>query len=394
MAAVSAPDPPARVAVVGAGLAGWRTVVELRAAGYAGEVALLGAEPLPPYDRPPLSKAVLSTPAGVPPPDTTLDADWAALGVVPRLGVAATGLVGTRVLTDVGDVGADAVVVATGAEPIRLPGDPRQRVLRTRADALGLRAALVPGRRVVVVGAGWIGAEVATAAAGRRCRVLVLEAGAAPLGGALPAEVGRLTLPWYAAAGIEVRLHTAVEAVEPGGVVVAGERVAADVVVVAVGVRPATAWCGPLVVGTDLRVEGRPGVWAVGDAALRRSVRYARVVRGEHWDDALHAPEVLARNLVGGGAEAYDPVPYVWSDQLGRTLQWCGVAHGLLVLRGRPSEPAFSCAWLGADGALAGLLAVGRPRDLLQGRRLAAARTPLDPARVADPGVALRDAAR
>lgn len=407
--------PPDRVVVVGAGLAGLRTVQELRSRGYAGELVLVGAERHRPYDRPPLSKAVL---AEDPPPDPTLEADWDALAVDLRLGTAATGLAPAAtglapgghayaVRTTGGEIRADAVVLATGALPRTVPAEPGDGVvtLRTREDAARLRDALHPGARVVLVGAGWIGAEVATAAARRGCAVSVLEAGPQPLSGALPAWVGALTAPWYAATGIDLRTGTGVTAVEAGGVRLDdGTRLPADTVVVGIGVRPASGWLagcgvplgtgphlGAVLVGPDLAVAGAPGLWAVGDVAARWSPRYGARVRGEHWDDAFHAPEVVAENLLGGAA-TYDPVPYVWSEQHGRMVQWAGRATGEPVRRGDPAGAGWSVCWVDR-GRLTAVLAVDRPRDLVQGRRLAARGTPVDPVRLADARVAVRDAA-
>ena len=173
-----------RVLVVGAGLAGLQTAVALREQGYAGALTLLGAEPVPPYDRPPLSKALLAGEVD----DTTLDADWDGLDVTRLLGRRATGLPAERRARDRrGRARYDGLVVATGASPVRLPGADTALSLRTREDALALRTRLRPGARLVIVGAGWIGAEVATAAVRAGVRVTVVEAMPAPLASALPA---------------------------------------------------------------------------------------------------------------------------------------------------------------------------------------------------------------
>jgi 3-phenylpropionate/trans-cinnamate dioxygenase ferredoxin reductase component len=388
---------PAKVVVVGAGLAGLRTVEELRAGGYAGSVTLLGAEARPPYDRPPLSKRVMSGQLD----DTGLRPDMKSLAVDMRLAETAVEL-GDRVLrTDAGEYEWDALVLATGATPVRLPGEGAQRVLRTANDALALRALLDPGRRLVIVGAGWIGAELATAAAGRGCQVTVLEAADAPLAAAVSAEVGMITAPWYAAAGVELRLGTSVAEIGHGGVSLAdGGWLPADVVVTAVGVRPAVSWLGGSGVRLDngVAVDGQlrttvPGVFAAGDCAAFWSRRYQRQLRFEHWDVALHAPEVAAANILGGSAE-YDPVPYFWSEQFGRMVQYVGW-HGAaerLIWRGRPTGERWAACWLRADRLVAALT-IGSPRDLLQARRLIDSGVPVDADMLADQGISVRESA-
>ena len=385
-----------RVVVAGAGLAGLRTAEELRARGFAGPVTLIGGESWPPYDRPPLSKKVLTEPDL----DPSLKADFAALDVDFRPDEAATGL-GDALVTNRGTYPFDHLVLATGARPVALPGEGRQRFLRTYDDALALRDLLRPGLRLVIVGAGWIGAELATAAVAHGSQVTVVEAGPTPLAAAIGAPVGAQTARWYAAAGVDLRVVTAVEAVQPGGLALAGgEQLAADEIVTAVGVRPATGWLE----GSGVRLENgvavdaglrtsRPGVFAAGDCAAFESRRFGRRLRFEHWDVALHAPEVVAANVLGGD-EAYDPVPYFWSEQFGRMLQYVGY-HGdaeSLLWRGDPAEPTWAACWLAA-GRLVAMLTVDRPRDMLQARRLIASADPVDVARLTDPAVPVKAAA-
>ncbi len=381
------------VVVVGAGLAGLRTVEALRGRGFDGRITLMGEERHRPYDRPPLSKAVLKGDADTSFVDTDLD----ALEVDFWPGVSAKSLRAGVVETTEGELGYDGLVIATGAEPIRLPGDGLQHVLRTLDDAHELRAVLVPGARVAIIGAGWIGAEVATAARRAGCEVTVIESAPAPLTTAVGAEIGARTVPWYD--GIDLRLGAMVDAVDEGGVrLVGGEFVEAHVVVTGIGVRPAVGWLADadidlhngVVTDEHLRAS-LPGTVAVGDCAAWWSRRWGTRLRVEHWDTALNAPDVAAATLLGEEA-VYDPVPYFWSEQFGHMIQYAGhhPAGERLVHRGEP-EGKWSAVWLTADDTLAAVLAVDRPRDLVQGRRIIDASHRLDAERLVDPQVPLRD---
>jgi len=385
-----------RIVVAGAGLAGLRTVTELRSRGFTGPITLVGAEARPPYDRPPLSKKVLTDPAL----DPSLRADFGALDVDFRPAETATSLKDAALVTERGSYPFDHLVLATGALPVALPGTGRQRFLRTYDDALALRDLLKPGMRLAIVGAGWIGAELATAAAGHGCEVTVVEAGPAPLAAAIGAQVGERTVPWYAEADVTLQTGVAVASVEPGGLALAGGGwIAADEIVTAVGVRPATRWLedsgllleNGVAVDAGLRAS-RPGVYGVGDCAAFESLRFGRRLRFEHWDVALHAPEVVAANVLGEDA-VYDPVPYFWSEQFGRMVQYQGY-HGdaeRLLWRGDPEAPTWAACWLTA-GRLVAILTVNRPRDLQQGRRVIASADPVDAERLADPAIPVKDA--
>jgi len=401
--------PPARrVVVVGAGMAGVQSAVALREQGFTGSVTLIGAEPHQPYDRPPLSKAVLLGKSE----GSAFDVDFEALGIELRLGCEVLGLrPGEHELdTEAGPVPYDVLVLATGAEPIRLPGTegvPGVHLLRTLDDAERLRPVLARQHDIVVVGAGWIGAEFATAAREAGCAVTVVEAADRPLSGALPAEVAAPMAAWYADAGVELRTHARVERVEPGAVVLDdGSRLPAGAVVVGIGARPATAWLAgsgielgthqEAVADAHLRTSA-PDVYAVGDCASFPSGRYGERLLVHHWDNALQGPRTVAENIVGEATGAppavYDPVPYFWSEQFGRFVQYAG-HHALAdttLWRGDPTGPAWSVCWL-REGRLVSLLAVGRPRDLAQGRRLIEAGTPMDAERIGDPARPLKTA--
>ncbi|MET7700163.1 FAD-dependent oxidoreductase [Streptomyces sp. NPDC005485] len=394
-----------RVVVVGAGMAGVQTAVALREQGFTGSVTLIGAEPHQPYDRPPLSKAVLLGKAE----GSAFDVDFEALGIELQLGREVVGVrpVDHELDTVTGPVPYDVLVVATGAEPIQLPGAegvPGVHLLRTLDDAERLRPVLAQQHDIVVVGAGWIGAEFATAAREAGCAVTVVEAADRPLAGALPAEVAAPMAAWYADSGAELRTHARVERIEAGAVVLDdGSRVPAGAVVVGIGARPATAWLTgsgielgahrEIVADDHLRTSVQD-IYAVGDCASFPSGRYEGRLLVHHWDNALQGPRTVAANIIGESPTAYDPVPYFWSEQFGRFVQYVGhhEAADTTVWRGDPSAPAWTVCWL-RDGRLVALLAVGRPRDLAQGRRLIEAGTPMDPELLPDPSRPLKAAA-
>ncbi|MCG5212341.1 FAD-dependent oxidoreductase [Streptosporangium sp. KLBMP 9127] len=383
------------VVVVGAGLAGVRSAEALRAHGFDGRITLIGEERHRPYDRPPLSKAVLSGELD----STYVDSDLAAMKVTLRSGVAAKGLREGVVETTEGELPYDGLVIATGATPIRLRGEGRQHVLRTIDDALELRTQFTRAPRVAVVGAGWIGAEVATAARKAGCAVTVVEAAGAPLSAALGDDVGAYTVPWYEQAGIELRLSTLVATVDHGGLTLAGgSTVEADVVVTGIGVRPSVGWLAGSGIELDNGVvtDGHlrtslPGVVAVGDCAAWWSRRFSRRLRVEHWDTALGAPDVAAASLLGEPT-VYDPVPYFWSEQFGRMVQYAGHHEGARrVHRGDPAGAKWAICWLTPDDRLTAILTVDRPRDLVQGRRLVESGQRFDVQRLVDPAITLRD---
>ncbi|MGP4042689.1 NAD(P)/FAD-dependent oxidoreductase [Streptomyces sp. 2A115] len=392
------------VVIVGAGMAGVQTAVALRDQGFTGTVTLIGAEPHQPYDRPPLSKAVLLGKAE----GSAFDVDFEALAVELRLGLEVTGLRPSRheLDTAAGPVPYDVLVLATGAEPIQLPGAqgiPGVHLLRTLDDAERLRPVLARQHDIVVVGAGWIGAEFATAAREAGCAVTVVEAADRPLVGALPAEVAAPMAAWYADSGASLRTHARVERVEPGAVVLDdGSRVAAGAVVVGIGARPATAWLTGSgielgahreVVADDHLRTSVPDVYAVGDCASFPSARYGERLLVHHWDNALQGPRTVAANIVGETPAAYDPVPYFWSEQFGRFVQYAGhhASADTTVWRGDPAGPSWSVCWLREDRLVA-VLTVGRPRDLAQGRRLIESGTRMNPELLSDPSRPLKGA--
>lgn len=379
------------IVVVGGSLAGLRAAEELRRAGFDGTLTVVGDEPHRPYDRPPLSKQVLAGSwdpgeriALTVPAEGGLDGlavDW-------RLGVRATGLdVGTRrlALSDGGALGFDGLVIATGATPRTLPtgGLDGIHTLRTLDDCLAIRAALdATPQRVVVVGAGFIGAEVAATCRERGLDVTLVEALDVPLAAAVGASVGGLTADIHRDHGVEVRLGVGVDRFAGGTRVervhlVDGHEIEADLVVVGVGVVPNTGWLD----GSGLELDNgvlcdatclaAPGIVAAGDVARWPSPRFGRALRVEHWDNAIAMGEHAAQRLLGD-TPAYDPVPWFWSDQYDRKLQLAGVAAGadeMQVVDGSLAERRFAALYRRGD-RLVGVLAMNRPRQVVTYRPL------------------------
>ncbi|GEL94544.1 NAD(P)/FAD-dependent oxidoreductase [Cellulomonas composti] len=389
------PDPRS-VLVVGAGLAATQTAAALREQGFDGRLTVLGAEGVAPYDRPPLSKHLLDRPA----PEWLSDeigVDLSSLADETAYDEPARTLVvhdeGATVTTDRRELTVDVVVVATGARAVRPAGWDHALTLHTAADAAALRSRLVPGARLVVIGAGWIGGEVAGVAAAAGLDVTVVEAAPAPLAGPLGARIGALAARWYDEAGVRLVLGAQVAGVSADAVTLAdGRRVPADVVLAAVGARPATAWVadalprerdGSLRTDESFAVLGPDGplphVRAVGDVALRRSARHGWVPGG-HWDGALHGPAEFAADLLRPGDRSPgDRAPYVFSTMLGHSLTLFGLPapdDEPLVL-GDPAGPeGWSARWYrpGTDTVTAALT-VDRPREVSSLRRLFAAPT-------------------
>lgn len=326
---------PEHVLVVGAGLGGLRTAEQLRAAGHQGRISLIGAESHAPYDRPPLSKQVL-TGDWEPGRATLRDAAGLdELGVRSHLGLSAVALRPGDgsfevELSDGSALHGDVVVVATGVTARTLPGQPSGvRTLRTLDDAVALRAVLERASSLLVVGGGFIGAEVASAAVGRGIAVTVLEAAALPAERAL-GPLAALAARLITDAGVDLRTGTALAGFVDGGVVLAdGTELTADAVLVGVGGAPQLGWlhgtgldltdgiaCGP-----SGRAHGLPGVWAVGDVARWGGHRT------EHWTSAGDQAAAVAHDILGADAPPAT-VPYFWSDQFGLKIQLIGRPEG------------------------------------------------------------------
>lgn len=393
-----------RVVIVGASLAGLRAAETLRQQEFDGSIVVVSDESEVPYDRPPLSKKVLS---GEWEPDRirlrkpeileSLNVDWV-------LGDAATDLDATSKVVRLRsgrELSYDGLVIATGGVLRRLPGQPNWagvHGLRTLADSLALRDELVSGRRVVVIGAGFIGLEVAATARTRGCEVTVLEGAPAPLIRGLGAEMGRLVTRIHEQNGVSVRCGVKVDGFvegEPGtvagirltdGEVVPADVVPADVVVVGVGVSPATEWLQSS--GLELRdgvvcdenLRAAPGVYAAGDVARWPNRLLGREVRVEHWTNASEQGAMAARNLLaesrGEAGTPYESVPFFWSDQYTSRIQFLGRAEGdetVEIVAGSPEENSFVALYHRGDEFRA-VLGVSRPKQTMPFGKLLAER--------------------
>ncbi|WP_026123787.1 NAD(P)/FAD-dependent oxidoreductase [Nocardiopsis chromatogenes] len=387
------------VVIAGAGMAGLHAAESLREAGFEGRITLVGAEDERPYSRPPLSKEVLTgvgDSAGVALRD---DAAFDALGLDLRLGRAAARLLpGERAveLDDGARVQGDGVIVATGARA-RRPGTDLAgvHVLRTLADAEALRADLGRYDRVAVVGAGFVGAEVAASARALGREVVLVEAAPTPLTRAIDPRVGRVLTDLHRDNGVDVRLGTGVSGYEGAGGRVErvrladGSAVEAPLVVCGLGVDLNTEWLegsGVALAGGAGGVEcdalGRtsvPNVYAAGDLANFPHPRYGGRMRLEHWTNAGEQAGVAARNLLAGegAAEEYTPVPYFWSDQYKRKIQLLGQAapaDTVEFVHGSPEDRKF-VAFFGREGLLIGVLGLKSTPKTMRYRPLLAERT-------------------
>tara|TARA_B100001105_G_scaffold86779_1_gene68825 strand:+ start:1675 stop:2880 length:1206 start_codon:yes stop_codon:yes gene_type:complete len=379
------------VSIVGASLAGYWAAETLRRDGFEGRISLIGDEPHAPYDRPPLSKKFLAGDLDDDRLPLTTAEKLADLGLEMRLGCRATGLdVATRTL-EVDGVAEpyDGLLIATGARCRNLPGTvglAGVHTLRTRDDAEAIRDALANGaRRVVVVGAGFIGAEVASTAIGRGAEVTMVEALEAPFGRVLGVEMGAVMADVHRRHGVDLRTGVGVDEVL-GDDRLAGVRLAdgatleADLLVVGIGVVPNTDWLE----GSGLTLDdgvvcdetclAAPDVAAAGDVARWANPRYGEVMRVEHWDNAVQQGVHAARRLLQSDEEAtpYAPVPWFWTDQYDRKVQLAGRPHTddeVRVVAGSTAEHRFA-AFYGRDGRFTAALGMNRPRQVMQSKGL------------------------
>jgi NADPH-dependent 2,4-dienoyl-CoA reductase/sulfur reductase-like enzyme len=378
----------ATVAVVGASLAGLSAARALRQHSYDGRIVVIGDELHAPYDRPPLSKDFLAGTATLDdialgsPDDDDLALEW-------RLNTTAVGLdhvTRSVLLGDGSEIRADGVVLATGARARRLPGSEGLdgvHVLRSLDDAVALREDLVAAQRLVVIGAGFIGAEVASTARTLGLEVTVVETQPVPLAGPLGVDMGAVCAELHADHGTRLLVGTGVaglvgtsrvEAVELAD----GTRLPADVVVVGIGAAPNIEWLADsgVALGNGVLTDARgasniPGVVAVGDCAAAWSPTAERHVRIEHWTNALEQPATAVATLLGAAEPAPTPVPYFWSDQYGARIQFAGSRREgdvARVVEGSCADRSFLVVYE-RDGQPVAVLGMNQPRLFTRWRR-------------------------
>ena len=374
--------------IVGASLAGGRGAEALRESRFDGPIVLIGAEPDRPYERPPLSKAYLRREM----PEAELylrpQSYYEDQNIELRLGIRATSLDPTAriVVLDTGErLPFEKLLIATGCEVRRLsiPGAdlPGVRYLRTRAEAAALASGFEKAQRIAVVGAGFIGLEVAASARALGKEVTVLAAGHVPLARALGTGMGEVCAAIHRDHGVDLRLSSRVSEFRGAGgveevVLADGTTIPCDLVVIGAGVAPAIQWLQ----GSALALENgvlvneysetnRPGIYAAGDIANAWSPLFGERLRVEHYENAQNHG-IAAGRVMAGIRESYAPVPYFWSDQYQHTLQYIGHTRGdeEIVVRGDIAGRSFTAFYV-HDGRLRAAFAIGRPRDVMAARR-------------------------
>jgi 3-phenylpropionate/trans-cinnamate dioxygenase ferredoxin reductase component len=395
--------------IVGANLAGGTAAITLREEGFDGEIVLIGAEPHPPYERPPLSKEYLQ---GKKPFEESLLKPltfYAEHTIQARLGVRATRVDPRQQVVELEDgdrVRYDKVLVATGVRNrrFRLPGMELEGIydLRTVADADLIRAESVQGRRAVLVGMGFIGSEVAASLRHHGVEVTVIESFKTPLYRVLGEEVGRAFETLHREHGVQMFFEETVTALEGKRhvqcvVTSSGRRLDCDFVVVGMGVEPVT----DILTNTDVQMENGivvdeycqtnvEGIYAAGDVANHYHPHFGRLVRVEHWQNAIHQGRAAARSMLGK-REPYSDVHWFWSDQYDCNVQYAGFHTGWdeLVVRGNLEERNAVVFYM-QERRIAASVAFNRGRDLQRAMSLIRARVEVEPAILRDEGVDMR----
>jgi NADPH-dependent 2,4-dienoyl-CoA reductase/sulfur reductase-like enzyme len=384
------------VIVVGTGAAGLATVTGLRGTGFQGRLSWIGAEATLPYDRPPLSKEVLT---GARSPDQIRLCTWDTVGELDvdlRLGTTVTGVdaSGRKIMLSDGNLlPFGSLVAATGVTPRTLPGSEAVagvHTVRTLDDTMALRAELGPGRRLVVIGGGFLGTEVAAAARALGTDVVLLDPGAVPLCAAIGADVGTMVADLHREHGVQVRTGPGAAVVRvraPGGTLdgvtlADGTTIAADVALAAIGSVPVTGWlaetgvdCAGGLLCDEFCETAVPGVYAAGDVSSWYHIGFGTQVRLEHRANAAEQGLYVARRILGHTVEPFMPVPYFWSDQYDLKIQAYGLLRGhdeVRVVDGAIADREFVALYR-RGSRLAGVLGVRRGRQLRQWRAKVAA---------------------
>ena len=395
--------------VIGAGQAGGWAAKTLRDEGYAGTVTVIGEEPYPPYERPPLSKEVL---LGEKPAESSYlwpDGSFGEWDVDLRTGVEATAIDRTRktvALAGGGTIAYDKLLIATGGRVRRLPlpGAELEGVhyLRGIDDSAAIRADLGEGARLVVIGGGWIGLEVAAAARTLGAEVTVVEALDMLCARALAPDMAAYLLEVHRGRGVDVRLGTTIETLAGNGRVsgarlAGGEVLAATAVVIGIGIVPNVelADAAGLEVENGIRVDAScrssdPDIFAAGDVTNHPNDLLGRNIRLESWENAQNQG-IAAGKAMLGGETPYCEIPWFWSDQYDVNIQLVGLPAGFdeTVVRGEREAGQFVEFYM-KGGRIDGAAAINNPRDIRLAKRLMQAEKIVDPATLADPAVKLQ----
>jgi 3-phenylpropionate/trans-cinnamate dioxygenase ferredoxin reductase subunit len=400
------------VVIVGAGQAGAQAAITLRQQGYTGAVTLIGEEGYVPYERPPLSKSFLAGDSALEKMFMRAPEFYAEHAIDLRLNTSAASIdraAKTVRLSDGATLAYDKLVLATGGRVRRLdvPGSnlPQVKYLRTIADVLDYRDELRPGTRLAIVGGGYIGLEVAAVAVKRGCAVTVLEAMPLVLNRVVAPELSRFYQDVHAAAGVTIVTSAGVGGFEARGPAIdvacaGGRRFAADLVIVGIGIAPNVelAAAAGLAVDNGIVVDAfaataDPDVLAAGDCTNHPNATAGGRVRLESVQNALSQGKTAALSILGQRVP-YDEIPWFWSDQYDLKLQMTGLSRpgDRVVIRGSMAERKFSVCYL-RNGALVACHAVNQAKDFIQSKKLIAARAVVDPSRLADASLPLKDLA-
>lgn len=394
--------------IVGSGKAAARAVIGLREFGWKGSITLIGEEKHLPYDLPPLSKAAIFA-EEEPQPTLLLDESMlASLGVTRISGIAVTAIdraAKTVALADGRCISYAKLLIATGARArkLNIPGGEHARTLRCFEDSAALRAQFTPGRKIAIIGAGFIGLELAASASKRGCAVTVIEAQPRILMRGVPREISDVVAARHKAAGVTIMTDAKIDRVEQDGVILAGDRkIGADVIVAGIGAAPEVSLAQAAGLAIDngiacnaLLQTSDPDIFAAGDCcSFPHGIFGNRRLRFEAWRSAQDQGAVAAENMLGG-TKAHEAIPWFWSDQYDLTLQIAGMpGDGAASVRRQIKDDAFILFHLDGKGVLVGASGIGPGNAIARDIRLAEmligkSATP-DPAQLADPAVQLK----